>query len=335
MESMKLIVNTFIPDQTAGGIYAGDNRMFAGTLNQAANGSARTQQHISIVKNPGGDPPYNVTVLDQVGTTHRTNPITAQTTSETAASSGLTSSYAIDPKTGEITVNLKCSSANPLFPGAPPIDYNLKMKIRELPDGSATVGVTGIHDGFPAYEIYGSMDRQNAGKVVYRHDPGDMSQTPASLLGTGEFKVDTMVRIQPAHARGRVGEHVNEDASRSLAAESLAHPMVGGAHRVLGEAGVLHADSDGVAFAASISAAAAQQGLARIDAVARSIDGVGLVVSQVNPGNREDVQRAYVNIDQALSVPLEESMSRIGASSLAANNPQEDTARQQRGPVMA
>ena len=62
-------------------------------------------------------------------------------------------------------------------------------------------GVSGTHDGFPAYEVI--IERPESGNTsttVYTHNPNDTNQTPASLYPPEEFEIkqeEKVIEPQP------------------------------------------------------------------------------------------------------------------------------------------
>lgn len=56
---------------------------------------------------------------------------------------------------------------------------------------SGTYSIEGIHDGFPAYEIYIN------GKRVYQHDPLATGEGLWSLFGDGEYEVNEISKPLP------------------------------------------------------------------------------------------------------------------------------------------
>jgi peptidoglycan hydrolase-like protein with peptidoglycan-binding domain len=62
-----------------------------------------------------------------------------------------------------------------------------------------------------------------------------------------------------------------------------------------------------VAFAAKVG------GMSRIDDVVHSTDGKGMIAVQRNPNNPHDVNRAYVDRQQAATVPLEQSQQQLAS----------------------
>lgn len=72
-----------------------------------------------------------------------------------------------------VKVSFKVSGSNPLVYVAPAFDANINVFIQDKPGQKPLVRVEGMHDGFPAYEIYIN------GQLVYGYDPekegGDLS----------------------------------------------------------------------------------------------------------------------------------------------------------------
>ncbi|MDF9412405.1 DUF3238 domain-containing protein [Brevibacillus laterosporus] len=87
----------------------------------------------------------------------------------------------------QVKYKVVCSSANPLVPNAPAIDYEFKVTLNS--DGTGTF--EGLHDGFPNYEVYIDTDNSmgNRKNVVYTFDIADHNETPASLFPPMEWGV--------------------------------------------------------------------------------------------------------------------------------------------------
>ncbi|UYB52861.1 peptidoglycan-binding protein [Xanthomonas sp. AM6] len=77
-----------------------------------------------------------------------------------------------------------------------------------------------------------------------------------------------------------------------------------------------------VAFEAKLS------GMSRIDDLVHSTDGKGMIAVERNPNNPLDVNRAYVDRQQAAAVPLEQSQQQLAAETQ--RQAQEQTQEQQR-----
>ncbi|MCG7408570.1 DUF3238 domain-containing protein [Paenibacillus sp. ACRRX] len=84
--------------------------------------------------------------------------------------------------------SIRASTGNPLFTDAPNIDWKYDVTVKS--DG--TVTVVGEHDGYPAHEIYKRVDNGTPVKI-YTHDPRKTGDTPLSLGGDMEYKVDKTV----------------------------------------------------------------------------------------------------------------------------------------------
>lgn len=81
-------------------------------------------------------------------------------------------------------INLKVEAANPLLPVFD-IDAHLTLMFRES-TGTLEIRVIGIHDGFPAHELYSNS------KLIYKYDPVLAGGGPITALpGRGEIDVDT------------------------------------------------------------------------------------------------------------------------------------------------
>ena len=92
----------------------------------------------------------------------------------------------LSPK--KLQVQCVCVASNPLVDDSPPIDYNIKITIDKA---AGTYSIEGIHDGFPAYEIYIN------GKRVYQHDPLATGEGLGSLFGDGEYEINEISKSLP------------------------------------------------------------------------------------------------------------------------------------------
>ena len=94
----------------------------------------------------------------------------------------------------EIEVKLTLDGGNPLLPDlVPNINSEFSIFIREKdPLGLPEYRVEGLHDGFPAYELYINKER------VYEHDPVARTQNPLSLNPPMEWDTaDTSFQTVP------------------------------------------------------------------------------------------------------------------------------------------
>ena len=80
-----------------------------------------------------------------------------------------------------VSATFVAAEGNPIPLFGPSIDYRFPLSI----DHDGRYRLPGIHDGFPAYEVYIN------GRRIYGHNPVQANQTPFSLFGAGEFGVDT------------------------------------------------------------------------------------------------------------------------------------------------
>lgn len=164
---VKIWIKSFIPYDKIelwpfGVCFSGDNRTFS----EAIDASCRTHQEIE----------FDITTRNLVnensstGHTHlincRTNNIIV---SAQAKRDGL--------KNGPVTMNGKTirvkmalGAKNPLVIGAPDIDLDIYLDF-DWPDWAVTL--TGAHDGFPAFEIYMSVDNSKPVKLYQYSTTGN------------------------------------------------------------------------------------------------------------------------------------------------------------------
>ncbi|MBM7568395.1 DUF3238 domain-containing protein [Paenibacillus sacheonensis] len=82
-----------------------------------------------------------------------------------------------------VSFTMRASVANPLRPGAPAVDYLLRVTV-DGEDGS--VEITGSHDGFPCFEFYKQVDFGEF-QLLYSHDYRAAGDTPAAMDGGMEY----------------------------------------------------------------------------------------------------------------------------------------------------
>jgi len=105
-----------------------------------------------------------------------------------------------DKESGAVNINAKVSEAYPNAP-SPAIDYDFNITVKDQ-HGKVMVGITGQHDGFPAYEVFAVREGDDKEQRIYSHDPRDTGQTGLSLFGSGEFKVNIKpVILEPGRRR--------------------------------------------------------------------------------------------------------------------------------------
>lgn len=130
--------------------FEGDNRDFS----KEPNASFRTKQYLTFDFNNAGS---TWTANADTGTTTQKDYYlkTGQTTymSAKASPNDLSAQIVIGNK-DEIQLRCKCSSANPMVPGAPPIDYDFFVSATR----NGVVALSGSHDGFPSYEMYARVN---------------------------------------------------------------------------------------------------------------------------------------------------------------------------------
>ena len=93
-----------------------------------------------------------------------------------------------------LTTLITGSPYNPLVLIGPNIDYSFFLRINyNKQTGVQTYVMTGVHDGFPAYQL------DLNGVTVWSYDPIDHGETPLSLIGTGEWDIlgNTVAGVVP------------------------------------------------------------------------------------------------------------------------------------------
>lgn len=86
-------------------------------------------------------------------------------------------------------LRLLVHGANPLLPVGPAIDLKLNITFQYLPaTGEIQYKLKGVHDGFPAYELY--INRQS----VYVFDPRIAGTTPNALFPPEDRTVNTVFK---------------------------------------------------------------------------------------------------------------------------------------------
>ncbi len=93
-----------------------------------------------------------------------------------------------------LTTLITGSPYNPLVFIGPKIDYTFFLRINyNQQTGVQTYVMTGVHDGFPAYQL------DLNGVTVWDYDPIDHGETPLSLIGSGEWDIlgNTVAGVVP------------------------------------------------------------------------------------------------------------------------------------------
>jgi hypothetical protein len=85
---------------------------------------------------------------------------------------------------GKVKIVCIGSASDPLISNAPSLDYNFAITIDRTNSSSPVYSLTGIHDGFPDYEIYINNTQ------VFGFDAVARGQTSLSLFGNGDWDVD-------------------------------------------------------------------------------------------------------------------------------------------------
>lgn len=112
-------------------------------------------------------------------------------------------SFAGQLQSGEgVVTRFLMEGGNPFYGGIPPkLDADIVVFLRQMSKGEPEYKIYGIHDGFPAYEIYLNQ------KLVYCHDPIATGNSASSLYGwlgfggtvadSGEWKSIEPINCQP------------------------------------------------------------------------------------------------------------------------------------------
>jgi hypothetical protein len=185
IRTVKIWIHSFIPmasiSDPFGYCYRGDNRTFS----NAIHASYRTHQEVEFDVSSGGK------TIDWVdtGTTHEVDCKTgAVKKSAKAPTTGLVNG-SISHTSGIFSVNFTADAKNPLAWYACAINLDLKLT---ADPAAGTCGISGQHDGFPAYEVYVAANG-GAGVKVYTYDPTVFGEGPTALCG-GMDKTASAVR---------------------------------------------------------------------------------------------------------------------------------------------
>jgi Protein of unknown function (DUF3238) len=187
-EKLRVWVNTFIPAAIEA-VWAGDSRDFS----TDPSASSRTHELIEV------DILTRQSELEvrRIGQSHMVVPrvllgpgpsswgpyggysggANVEIFSATASSSGLIIEAPVF-QGNSILFHFEVDASNPLMPGAPSINLDFKV-LAELKEGKVTFA--GLHDGFPAYEVYMQLDDEPT-QVIYRYDPRSEDEGPRALF---------------------------------------------------------------------------------------------------------------------------------------------------------
>jgi RHS repeat-associated protein len=228
-EKIIVVIQTFIPFPY---VKAG-RRYFEGDNREVGQpGGFRTQQIIIIETDPkqnGGNPLVNAS--KDIGITHELSGPNGEIIGSGQGTGDTISQVTYRNERGAVVINVKGDEANPLI-YSPGITYDLKVTVTSQgPTGSASVQVTGAHDGFPAYEI--SISRPEVANTtattVYSSDPRVINTNPYALFGSMDVPVNTQAVTltpppppppatapkpsppQPRRRRGKKGRSEDDD----------------------------------------------------------------------------------------------------------------------------
>lgn len=161
---VKIWVKSFIPfpriDMTRfGPCFTGDDRSFS----EKPDASCRTHQEIEFEVTP-----YKL--LNQTSFTGKTHKVDCRTNNLVISAQARSNRLRNGPVTvnGQtVRVKMALAANNPLVFGAPDVDLDISLDF-DWPNSA--VIVAGRHDGFPAFEIYMSLDG-GAPTKLYQFDP--------------------------------------------------------------------------------------------------------------------------------------------------------------------
>ena len=186
MAVLELRLKTFIPmakvhyaETPSSQIYfGGDNR------NASWDGSYRTYQKFTIDTGPTD---YSVSYYEDTGTTYRyTYDLFGNLIGTSSGKAPLSDlSYTKRISGGNLYLDCRVSSSNPLVAGAPAIDYEFTVRVNR----TGGVQLTGKHDGFPAYEFWRKKSGGSA-ELIWSHDPRKTGEGLGSLLPPMEHDVN-------------------------------------------------------------------------------------------------------------------------------------------------
>jgi RHS repeat-associated protein len=97
-------------------------------------------------------------------------------------------------ESGAIYINAKGALAYPSFP-SPDIDYHFDITVIDRGNGKIEVSASGVHDGFPGYEILAQREGEETPQLIYGYNPyaeGNHlfpSLAPMSLIGNPNVEV--------------------------------------------------------------------------------------------------------------------------------------------------
>lgn len=207
LEKIIVIVRTHIPAQTVthppgvGPTFRGDNNQ------RGERVSHRSEQKIVIETDARRPNANNFDHFTNVGTTHREarGLGSVRGPSEATADGSTLQAGATRNNGNTVTINTSGNEANPLVPGSPGISYHINITVQsDGADGNVRVGVSGTHDGFPAYEVVVERPESgNTSNTVYLHDPNKTGDGPGSLFPPEEYEIKQPDRIIEPEPRRR------------------------------------------------------------------------------------------------------------------------------------
>jgi len=205
MEEIELIIRTFIPQKsvTVPMPVKGDGR------DVGERGTSRTEFRIKVEtdirKNNGnifvGTPQARaglsegITVKPMVVPGQGAIPVPGYGKSQVTQADidKGTEATANRPLKDTVQVTATHAVAYPGAPGTPTIDYNLNLTVVDN-NGRITVSAEGMHDGFPAIEIFAVRQGSNQEQLINSYDPRDTGQSGFELIGKPDTKLERRTR---------------------------------------------------------------------------------------------------------------------------------------------
>jgi RHS repeat-associated protein len=90
-------------------------------------------------------------------------------------------------KDNSTTVHLEVDAANKLQPGAPAINYDVNVTLRQNDNGTFNYSISGQRDGFPAYEFFVTNEATGDSFLIYGRNPSQTGDTPWALRPPMEY----------------------------------------------------------------------------------------------------------------------------------------------------
>jgi len=209
LEKVRIIIQTFIPDQTVKAPSPGivsptmGGRTFEGDGRGVGEpGTYRTRQVIEIETDRSKNDNGRKILLSndaKPGTTREIFPNGSTNTARADVKSDANATYTA---VGQDFINVRATlaAANPLVAGSPPISYDANVEVfSHGTSGDLSVRATGDRTQFPGMEIFVERPetKNNSPQLVAGYNPNDNGKGPWDLFRKEHFEVDG--KVVPAH----------------------------------------------------------------------------------------------------------------------------------------